>query len=186
MLPQTRSQKRARVNPWPFAYKVPTNLVVNLGVGIDDGAGGRIDVVVILIAIGLEVYVVVDGSVIKVKLATKVKDVGFTETRVLEGNALGLGIADVLIGGSGGRCLGLLPATTGYSKGEGKGDEAHLKSSITPCYYRSCDDDESVGHIAAKKLPRTGDPSSTNYIATLVTAGLVLMMAGLRHRDEEA
>ena len=108
MLPQTRSQKRARVNPWPFAYKVPTNLVANLGVGIDDGAGGRIDVVVILIAIGLEVYVVVDGSVIKVKLATKVKDVGFTETRVLEGNALGLGIADVLIGGSGGQVLGLV------------------------------------------------------------------------------
>ena len=70
----------------------------------------------------------------------------------------------------------------------GDGDEVHLKSSITPCYYRSCDDDDddSVGHVAAKKLPRTGDPSSMNYIATLVSAGLVLTMAGLRRKNEEA
>lgn len=64
------------------------------------------------------------------------------------------------------------------------GDEVHLKSALTPCYYRSCDDDEkelpSTG--GTKALPKTDDTSGITYVLSLLAAGFACVASGLTLR----
>lgn len=61
----------------------------------------------------------------------------------------------------------------------GDGEEVHLKSALRPCYYK-CDDGSP--HLAASKLPKTGDVNLVSAAFVVGSLGALLVWEGLRRR----
>ena len=68
----------------------------------------------------------------------------------------------------------------------GDGEDVHLKSALTPCYYRSCDDNKELPKTGGKVLAKTGDASGIVSALALLAAGMTSVAAGFfskRHMD---
>lgn len=60
----------------------------------------------------------------------------------------------------------------------GDGEDVHLKSALTPCYYRSCDDNKELPKTGGKVLAKTGDASGIVSALALLAAGMTSVAAG--------
>ena len=70
-------------------------LIIYFRLGLNDGAGRRVDVVIVLLAALLEVDVVVHDRVVEVEFGLEFGDVTRGEASILEGDVLGGFLADV-------------------------------------------------------------------------------------------
>ena len=64
------------------------------------------------------------------------------------------------------------------------GDDVHLTSALTPCYYKC--DGNSNGHFLAKRLPTTGEADHMGAQAAALSLGTLILYAGFKMRKARA